>query len=122
MAEFQITVPIHATSDVVEEAVTLWHIANQDIPDRVAVAIAAMWMSPGRRGNALASLATGAPREYNDILEDIENTLNYVKADVLPLRGKLHSPMGWTYRDVVSLEALLDWFEQFKDEYGEDDE
>ena len=43
-----------------------------EISDAAAVTIASWWQSPGTIGRYLASLASGAPVDHNDLLDDIE--------------------------------------------------
>lgn len=98
-----------ATEDETRAAVE----AGEGITDRQALAIAALWASPTGIGSALASLATGYPREPRVIAADIEAQL----ADVEARRGP---STGWTLDDVSDLRALRDWFHDARDAVEDD--
>jgi hypothetical protein len=47
---------------------------KREVDDHVALAIAAMWQSPGTIGHVLASLASGHTVKVSDLLDDIHHT------------------------------------------------
>jgi hypothetical protein len=66
-----------------------------EIDDSVAAAIASWWQSPGTSGRAFAALASGAPVESSDVLDDVSDAL--------------HTASVWDGRDRLALEMLATW-------------
>lgn len=67
----------------------------QPLTDGMALAIAAMWQSPGSIGSALAAFASGVSVPVSDVLDDITAT---IKHDVPSLEGT---------RDLLALYAWI---------------
>lgn len=46
-----------------------------ELSDQAAVTIASWYQSPGREGRALAALASGAPVERDDLIQDVSHVI-----------------------------------------------
>lgn len=75
------------------------------INDRAAATIASHWQGPGTPGKHLAALASGAPVDLDDLIDDIDGTIREVE----------HHPQ-WSVQTIhaerTNLDLLRAWAEE----------
>lgn len=78
----------HLTTDELNEALSFWR-NGEPLSHSAAVTVAAGYQSPGRVGNKLAAFASGCEVDSDELLADIEATLQE-----LPIEDR-EDPHSW---------------------------